>query len=124
MKMIRAAIAAVVALGVLAVASHAQDGYPNRPVRMIIPYPAGGSTDGLARIILPRVGEQIGQQVVIDNRGGAGGIIGTSLAVRAAPDGYTLLMVFDVHAVNPYVFKKLPYDTFNLDSSVANPFRR
>jgi tripartite-type tricarboxylate transporter receptor subunit TctC len=91
--------------------SIAQDAYPMRPVRMVIPYPAGGSTDGLARLILPRVSESLGQQVVIDNRGGAGGIIGTSLVARAAPDAYTLLMVFDVHSVNPSVFRKLPYDT-------------
>ena len=91
--------------------SIAQDAYPSRPVRVVIPYPPGGSTDGLARLIFPRMVESLGQQIVIDNRGGAGGIIGTSLVAKAAPDGYTLLMVFDVHAVNPYVFKQIPYDT-------------
>jgi tripartite-type tricarboxylate transporter receptor subunit TctC len=103
-----AAIASTISLP-----SIAQDSYPSRPVRMVIPYPPGGSTDGLARQIMPRIAESIGQQVLIDNRGGAGGIIGTNFVARAAPDGYTLLMVFDVHAVNPSVFKSLPYDTFN-----------
>jgi len=90
----------------------AQAAYPSRPVRLVIPYPPGGSTDGLARIVIPRVSESIGQQVVIDNRGGAGGIIGTSLVAKAPADGYTWLMVFDVHAVNPFVYGQLPYSTF------------
>ena len=89
----------------------AQDGYPKRPVRMVVPYPPGGSVDGIARLILPSVSESLGQQIVIDNRGGAGGIIGTSMVARALPDGYTLMMVFNLHAVNPGVHKQLPYDT-------------
>ena len=111
MRIAAALLACAAIAGAWPALSIAQDAYPTRPVRMVIPYPAGGSTDGLARLILPRVSESLGQQVVIDNRGGAGGIIGTSLVARAAPDAYTLLMVFDVHSVNPSVFRKLPYDT-------------
>jgi tripartite-type tricarboxylate transporter receptor subunit TctC len=95
----------------LSAPASAQDGYPRRPVRMVVPYPPGGSVDGIARLILPSVSASLGQQVVIDNRGGAGGIIGTSMVARALPDGYTLLMVFDLHAVNPSVHRQLPYDT-------------
>ena len=84
--------------------------YPTRPVRMIVPFPPGGNTDIIARIVAPKMGEHLGQQIVIDNRGGAGSVIGTELAARAPADGYVLLMVSAAHTINPAMAKKLPYD--------------
>ena len=78
---------------------------------MIVPFPPGGNTDIIARIVVPRMAEDIGQQIVIDNRGGASSIIGTEIASKAPPDGYTLLMVSAAHVMNPSVTKKLPYDS-------------
>ena len=90
--------------------SSAQE-FPKQPIRMIVPYAAGGLPDTMTRIIGARLGEQLGQQIVVENRGGAGGIIGAEAVARAAPDGYTLL-VADVGqvAINPHLFAKLPYD--------------
>ena len=82
--------------------------YPAKPVRVIVPFPPGGTTDLIARIIQPKFAEQLGQQVLIENRSGAGGAIGAAEAARAAPDGYTLLMVFDTHAINHYLYKTAP----------------
>lgn len=78
---------------------------------MIIPSGAGGVTDILGRVIAPKLGESLGQQVVIDNRPGASGIVGSQIVARAPPDGYTLLMVFPSHVVNPSLYPDIPYDT-------------
>jgi len=88
----------------------AQD-FPNRPIRMIVPYAAGGLPDTMTRIVGIRAGELLGQQIVVENRGGAGGITGSEAVAKSAPDGYTLLIA-DVGqvAINPYIFTKLPYD--------------
>jgi tripartite-type tricarboxylate transporter receptor subunit TctC len=83
-------------------------GYPAKPVRMIVPFPPGGTTDLIARVVQPKFQEFMGQTVVIDNRGGAGGAVGAAEAANAAPDGYTLLMVFDTHAVNHHIYKMAP----------------
>jgi len=83
--------------------------YPSKPVKLLVPFPAGGSVDLVARTISPKLGELLGQPVVIDYRGGAGGSIGTTEAARAAPDGHTLLIVWDTHAVNHHVYK-VQYD--------------
>ncbi len=85
--------------------------YPVKPVRMIIPFAPGGNTDIIGRVFAPRFGEYLGQQVIIDNRGGAGGSIGTDIAAKSPPDGYTLLMVSASHTINPAMAKKLPYDS-------------
>ncbi len=87
----------------------AQADYPNRPVRLIIPFPPGGSNDVVGRMIGDQLGKQLGKQVIIDNRAGAGGVIGTELASHATPDGYTILVISLAHAVNPWLYK-LPYD--------------
>jgi len=84
--------------------------YPSKPVRLIVPFAAGGNTDIVARAVAQKLAESLGQQVVVDNRGGAGGVIGTELAARASSDGYTLLMVSASHVINPGL-RKLPYDT-------------
>jgi tripartite-type tricarboxylate transporter receptor subunit TctC len=82
--------------------------YPAKPVRILVPFPPGGTTDLVARIFQPKFQEHLGQQVVIENRSGAGGSIGAAEAAKAAPDGYTLLMVFDTHATNHHLFKAAP----------------
>jgi tripartite-type tricarboxylate transporter receptor subunit TctC len=82
--------------------------YPTKPVRLIVPFPPGGTTDLIARIVQAKFQEFLGAQVIIENRGGAGGSIGTGEAARSAPDGYTLLMVFDTHAVNHHLYKQAP----------------
>lgn len=96
------------------------DAYPTKPVRLIIPWPAGGGTDIVARIIVQKMSENVGQTFVIDNRAGASGIIGTELAARALPDGYTLLMGNTAtNATNASVYKKLPYDPIKDFSAVS-----
>jgi len=87
----------------------AQQDYPNRPIRLIIPFPPGGSNDIVGRAIGTQMGERLGKQVVVDNRTGASGLIGTELASKAAPDGYTILVISISHSVNPWLYK-LPYD--------------
>jgi tripartite-type tricarboxylate transporter receptor subunit TctC len=86
----------------------AQD-YPSKPVRLIIPFPPGGSNDVVGRMIATQLGEKLGKQVVVDNRAGAGGVIGTEIAANAAPDGYTIVIISLAHAVNPWLYK-LNYD--------------
>jgi len=85
--------------------------YPVKPIRLVVPAAPGGGTDISTRSIVPALQENLGQNVLIENRGGAGGIIGTELVAKAAPDGYTLLMVYVSHATNPTLNKTLPYDT-------------
>lgn len=84
--------------------------YPARPVRMIMPYPAGGSGDVVGRLVAQRLAVDLGQPVIVDNRPGASGLVGTELAARAAPDGYTLLFVTSTNAINVSLHPKLPYD--------------
>ena len=91
-------------------AGYSQD-YPNKPIRFIVPHAAGGSSDILARVIVPRLAESLGQPVVVDNRGGAGAIIGTTLAAKAPADGYTVMLADVPHGANPALHGKLPYDT-------------
>ena len=84
--------------------------WPQRPVRLVVPYSAGGSTDLVARLVAPRLSERMGQQFVVDNRTGAGTIIGTEIVARATPDGHTLLMATPPLVVNPSLREKVPYD--------------
>jgi tripartite-type tricarboxylate transporter receptor subunit TctC len=85
--------------------------FPSRPVRIVVPTGAGGVTDVVARAISSKLGERLAQQVIVDNRPGAGGVPGTQIVANAAPDGYTLALVFPSHAVNPALVAKLPYDS-------------
>lgn len=94
--------------------------FPSKPVRLVVPYAAGGSTDTLARVIGAQLGERFGQQVVIDNRTGAGTIIGTEIVAQAAADGYTLLMATPPLAVNPSLHAKVPYDLERDFAAVMN----
>ncbi len=93
-----------------AVGAEAQP-YPNRPVRVIVPFAAGGTTDIFARLIADKVGQSLGQQFIIENRGGAGGNIGTDAVAKSPPDGYTLVMgTVGTHAINPALYARMPYD--------------
>jgi len=92
-------------------AAVAADAYPQRAVRMIVPYPPGGAGDIVGRMLSLRLTEYLGQQIVIDNRGGGGQLIATQLAARAEPDGYTLFLASATHGINPGLRKSLPYDT-------------
>jgi tripartite-type tricarboxylate transporter receptor subunit TctC len=85
--------------------------YPTRPVRLVVPYPPGGGTDIIGRVVAQKLTVVFGQQVVVDNRGGAGGIIGTEIVARSPADGYNLLMAPTSHVINPSIYSKLPYDT-------------
>ena len=110
-----AAVAALAAPGVAppTFAQAAGNAYPNKPLRVIVPFAAGGPSDIFVRTIGPKLTEAWGQPVVIENRGGAGGVIGIELAVRAAPDGYTLLLgASGALVINPAFNSKLPYDSF------------
>src|SRR4051794_36746831 len=95
---------------VFLIAAHAQQ-YPTRPIRFISPYPAGGGNDTLLRILGDRLGEQMGQRIIVDNRPGANTIVGTELLVKSAPDGYTFILVPNSFATNPSFYAKLPYDS-------------
>jgi tripartite-type tricarboxylate transporter receptor subunit TctC len=106
-----ALVAALVLVGI-ALPATAQQKYPDKPVRLIVPFPPGGGTDIVGRALAVVVSELFGQQVVVDNRGGAGGSIGAELGVRAAPDGYTMTFVSGSYAVNPSLYK-LAYDPVN-----------
>lgn len=91
---------------------YAQSVYPNKPVTLVIPFPPGGGTDSIARMIQPKLAELLGVSVVIDNKPGASGVIATNAVAKAPPDGYTLFLSWDTHSINPIAIKNLPYDTF------------
>lgn len=100
-------------------AAQAQD-YPSRPVRLIVPFAAGGPTDTIARVVAQKLTEGIGQQVVVDNRAGAGGNIGMGLAASAQPDGHTLIVVSSSFVVNPGLYKSIPYDPYKSFAPISN----
>lgn len=105
-------------------AGAAAGAWPNRPIRLVVPFPAGGATDLVARALVPRVSQVLGQAVTVENRAGAGGTLGSGEASRAAPDGYTLLLTTSsTHAIAPHFNKRLPYDAladFTPIAHVAN----
>jgi tripartite-type tricarboxylate transporter receptor subunit TctC len=108
---------AMIIIGLSAVTAVAQP-YPSKPIRMVVPFPPGGSPDIVGRLISAKLAERMNVQVVVDNRGGAGGIIGSEIAARAAPDGYTLMFISTPHAVLP-ALQKLPFDTVKAFSAIA-----
>jgi tripartite-type tricarboxylate transporter receptor subunit TctC len=107
-RMIAAAVAMVAAGG----AASAQSSFPSKPVRIFVPYAAGGGVDILARTLGDVVSRQWGQPVVVENRPGAGGVVASQALVTSPPDGYTLIVVASGHATNPFLYPKIPYDTF------------
>ena len=102
--------AAAAGLVAFSIGSHAQNTWPNKPVTLIVPFPAGGGTDAFARPLSAQFARQAGKPMVIDNRGGAGGTVGASIAAKAAPDGYTLFMGAVHHSIAPSMYPKLDYD--------------
>lgn len=112
------ALLAALLPGLTAVAS--AQGWPSRPVRVIIPWPPGGSNDGVGRIVFQRVSESYAQPFVVENRGGAAGTLGAAVVARAAPDGHTLMVHSASHAGNAHLYKSLPYDTLKDFTGIAN----
>src|SRR3954471_15706823 len=110
MKRTAAACVAIAGI-VLGTSAHAADTYPVKPVRMIVPYVAGGNADIQARYVAEKLSEALGKQFIVDNRGGANGMIGLELAAHSPPDGYTLLFVANTYTVSPSLYPKVPYDT-------------
>ncbi|WP_409338045.1 Bug family tripartite tricarboxylate transporter substrate binding protein [Curvibacter microcysteis] len=112
-------LSAATALGTAPLA-WAQAAYPNKPLRLLVPFPAGGATDILARTVSQKLGERLGTTVVVENRPGAGGTIGSDLVAKAAPDGYTLLLATSsTHAIGPALNPRLPYDPVHDFSPIA-----
>jgi len=102
------------------VAAQADEQYPNRPVRIVVPFSAGGPTDIVGRIIGAKLGELLGQQFFVENKVGAGGNIGADMVAKSPPDGYTLLVAtVSTHAINPGLYGKMPYDPVRDFSPVA-----
>lgn len=116
---IRRAILCAAALLVGAAAPASASDWPKRPVTLLVSFPPGGTVDAAARIIAPRLSEQLGQSVVVENKGGAGGMIGAAYVAKAAPDGYTLLLDASNHTQNPALREKLQYDTLGDFDSVS-----
>ena len=124
MKRLLVALLAVPCVALLQSTAALAQAYPAKPVRLIVPFPAGGTTDLVARMAQAKFQEFLGQTVLIENRGGAGGSIGAAEAAKAAPDGYTLLMVFDTHAINHHLYKSAldPFKTLeHISLMVTSP---
>jgi len=117
MEKLRRAVAAACMLLALSVAAAAQD-YPNRPVRLVVPFPPGGINDIVGRVIAQHLGDRLGKQVIVENRGGAGGVVGHEFVANAPKDGHTLLIVSLAGAVNPWLYT-LPYDPAKSFAPVA-----
>ena len=113
-------LAAAVSLITASLSAHSQ-AWPERPVRLVVPFPAGGATDLVARVIAQRVSRDIGQQIIVDNKAGAGGTIGSAEAAKATADGYTLLLTTSsTHAISPHLMPRLPYDAVKDFTPVAH----
>ena len=111
MKFTRRSLAIAAAALALPLAAAAQSGYPNKPIRVIVPFAAGSTTDIIARAISDKMAQSMGQPVVVENKGGASGTIGQAAVAQSAPDGYTIMIHSSSHTVSPHTFAKLPFDT-------------
>lgn len=109
-RWLRPLLAAAASLAIVFGAA-AQNGYPDKPIKFVVPYPPGGGTDVIARIVQGKFQQLLGQPIVIDNRGGGGGSLGTDIAAKSLPDGYTVLFTLSSHTINPAIYPKLPFDT-------------
>jgi tripartite-type tricarboxylate transporter receptor subunit TctC len=103
--------AALIVAAAFAAPTVRAQGYPDHPIHFVVPYPPGGGTDVIARIVQERFQQLLGQPIIIDNRGGAAGSLGTNIVAKAAPDGYTVLFTLSSHTINPAVYTKLPFNT-------------
>lgn len=111
-KAISVPLILICAMGFANAQSKEVSSYPNKPIRIINPLAVGGAVDTMARMLAPTLQEILGQTIVIESKPGAGGTIGANFVAKSAPDGYTILMVYDTFAVNPHVYKNLPFDSF------------
>jgi len=109
MKIRRSRVLVLASLLALAASAIAQD-YPTRPIKFVVPYPPGGGTDVVARILVDPLAAELGQPIVIDNRGGAAGNLGTDIVAKSPADGYTILFTLSSHTINPKLYEKLPFD--------------
>jgi tripartite-type tricarboxylate transporter receptor subunit TctC len=124
MRLIPKVLTGLVLLGSLfALPASAQSDYPNKPIRFIVPYPPGGSTDLVARLMGTWLSQRLGQQVVVENKAGGGNNIGTEAAVRSAPDGYTIFLVNPANAINATLYQKLPFNFLEDMAPVAGIIR-
>ena len=112
-------LTSIALLATLQVGLASSSDFPVKPIRVIVPYAPGGGTDTTGRILAQKLTDKLGQSVIVDNRPGAAGIIGSDIVAKAAPDGYTLLVVAGAHAINPSLYRKLPYDTVKDFAPVA-----
>src|ERR1044072_6890997 len=110
MKPARCAVLVAAAILLASAPTRAQDAYPSKPVRMIIPFAPGGPADIIARLVAQKLTEEFGKQFYVENHAGAGGSIGAGVAARAAPDGYSLMLTSQVTVINPHLYKSVPYD--------------
>ena len=113
-------LACVAAITLIVAAAAAAQNYPSRPVRMIVPYPPGGTVDVVARVLALNLAEQTGRNFIVDNRAGANGIVGSDLVAKATPDGYTLLVQASIFVINPLFLKNVPYDVQKDYTPVTN----
>ena len=104
-------LSAAIVFGFATIPARAADRFPSKPIRLIVPSGAGGNTDVFARVVAEKLKVPLGQTVIVDNRPGASGIVGSDIVANAAPDGHTLLMAFPSHPVNPSLYSNMPYDT-------------
>jgi len=110
MKKLLSAVCTTLALSVFSMDAMAQPAYPSKPIRLVVPFGPGGFTDVVARILGQKLGESLGQGVVIENKPGAGSMIGSDFVAKAAPDGHTLVIVSSTHVISPWIYKNVPYD--------------
>ena len=109
----------IAALGFFCAMQALAQSYPAKPIRLIVGFPPGGSLDVIARLISPKLSENLGQQVIVDNRSGASGNIAAEVVMNSPPDGYTLLNVTVPYVVNPYLFSRVPYDAHPIAALIA-----
>src|SRR5262249_19150658 len=120
MKHVRAGLVFCLLLAAMVVAANAED-YPSRPIRLVVPYPPGGTSDPSARLLAQGLSKALGQSVIVDNRGGASGNVGAELVSQSAPDGYVLLFASGtIFTMNPYLFKSVGFDPNDGFESVVN----
>ena len=109
----RSKLLAAIALAATTGLASAQQAWPSRPLKIVVPFAPGGTSDFIARLIAPSLGEALGQQVIVENRSGGNGTIGTGIVAKAPPDGHSFVIVFDTHAVNPSLLPNMSFDTKN-----------
>jgi tripartite-type tricarboxylate transporter receptor subunit TctC len=119
MKKLLSALCTTALMSLVGTGAWAQQPYPSKPIKLVVPFGPGGFTDVVARILGQKLGETLGQSVVIENKPGAGSMIGTDQVAKAAPDGHTLLIVSSTHVISPWIYKNVPYDPIKSFTTVS-----